>query len=404
MQRPPSSQLAGTTDFCARLDMNRWRIVALAAVLCSASGCQLQQLRTANQDLERENFQLEQRLDQLTWDLADTKTALQACQCGARENFGPARPAAPRRGRSAPAADQSPSSEGEGPPRVELPDEEARSPGIRRRREPVPKFSGPPLISPPNPEVPDGTLRETAQAVPADEAPPYAPNAPQDDVAAPGAQPRLIAQGPAEPVAALVVNPKLTVWRKTRSETSSDEGLQVVVEPRNAAGKVIAARGDVAVVVLDPSQNGSAARLARWDFPDEEAFGHFKGTQPGGGLHFSLQWPAAAPTADDLLLFVRLTTADGQQFVAEYALRPTSATDPAAAWTEVGEHDQHASTTDSRARSSVGWQRATRPIDPPTARPRLGKLDATSADGEAEPAAEAAAASEPAGPTWAPYR
>jgi hypothetical protein len=408
MHCPPGDAPAGTRGLCARLDMNRWRILALAALLYSAGGCQSKYLRTANQDLERENFQLEQRLDQVTWELADTKAALQACQCGARGSYVPASPAPPRRDRTAPAAGPSTDIEEQGPPRVELPEGEARSPRLRRRSEPVPKFMGPPVISPPRPDVPDGVLHETAQTAPTgnqppDEAPIYEAAAAQGDADrdVPEAQPRLVSQGPPEPVAALVVNPKLTVWRKTRSETSSDEGLRVVVEPRNAAGNLIAARGDVAVAVLDPSQNGSAARLARWDFSDEEVSLHFKGTQPGGGLHFSLQWPAAVPTVDDLLLFVRLTTPEGQQFVAEYALRPTSATDPAT-WTEVSEHDEQASTGGSRARASVGWQRASRPIDPLPASPMVSRVEPSPA--EPEPMPEAAAASEPAGPSWAPYR
>ncbi|HVT30760.1 MAG TPA: hypothetical protein VHE81_22320, partial [Lacipirellulaceae bacterium] len=69
-----------TSDFCARLHMIRWQILAAVALVCSTGGCQLKQLRRANEDLERENFQLEQRLDELTWQLEDAKAALQTCQ------------------------------------------------------------------------------------------------------------------------------------------------------------------------------------------------------------------------------------------------------------------------------------------------------------------------------------
>ena len=55
--------------------MTRWQVTAALALLCTTSGCHLKQLRTANEDLERENFQLEQRLDELTWQLEDAKAA-----------------------------------------------------------------------------------------------------------------------------------------------------------------------------------------------------------------------------------------------------------------------------------------------------------------------------------------
>ena len=114
------------------------------------------------------------------------------------------------------------------------------------------------------------------------------------------------------------MNPKLTVWRKTTGDKPVDEGLRVVVEPaRLAQGNVVAARGIVAIAVLDPAEEGAAARLARWDFTADQLAEHFQGPMPGGGLHFSLQWPKAVPARDDLLLFVRLTTEEGQQFVAE---------------------------------------------------------------------------------------
>ena len=60
--------------------MFRWRMTAALVLLYAASGCQFHHLRTANQDLERENFQLEQRLDEVTWQLEDAKAALQAAQ------------------------------------------------------------------------------------------------------------------------------------------------------------------------------------------------------------------------------------------------------------------------------------------------------------------------------------
>ena len=187
-------------------------------------------------------------------------------------------------------------------------------------------------------------------------------------------------------------------------DVAGDKGLKLVVEPHSDTGALVPARGAVAVAVLDPSQEGQAARLARWDFPAEEVEMHFRGTQPGGGLHFVLAWPAAAPASEDLLLFVRLTTPEGQQIVAEYALRPDPDEDQAS-WSDDAEAEQDRPLlTAARQSGSVGWQRATRPIDPrepPVASPNMDPVD----DSEVpESAAGRTGANPPAGPSWMPYR
>lgn len=417
---------AGTTEPFARLPMYRWHITAALGMLCCASGCQFHQLRNANMDLERENFQLEQRLDEVTWQLEDAKSALEACQRAAQANAGAAPTAAPRRGPLRPAVDESSpasSPDTNAPPRVELPDGEARK---RLRRESVPPFAGPPLISPPSAEVRDGTLGKSESEAPADEAPVYdakgeesiasGMESPANELVAPRAvaRPKLVNRDPREPIASLVVNPKLTVWRKPPSDTSSDGGLQVVIEPRDTASRLTEATGDIAIAVLDPSQTGPAARLARWNFSADEVATHFKGTEAGGGLHFRLTWPDATPTVDNLLLFVRLTTADGQQFVAEYALQPTAEANPAAAWTEVESPARRDLGPRLGMNSASGWQRATTPLPareepspestPPLTSPPAAVESKDDSVGEGNGESPSNTGGEPAGPSWAPYR
>ncbi|HVU86125.1 MAG TPA: hypothetical protein VHD36_02315 [Pirellulales bacterium] len=447
--------------------MIRWQILAAVALVCSTGGCQLKQLRRANEDLERENFQLEQRLDELTWQLEDAKAALQTCQnslcatgTGSSSSPRSSSDAGPTSKPRRSSIFSSPSRQDAGPaavdteteaPRVELPDEETR-PGARRpprAREPVPRYTGPPIISPPDPQVPDGVLREAPrvedaaqQRDPRDadagryapistrpnapppseapsspeevlpqpeardsDAPPYAPMAaPGSDAARTGPEdgPRAQFASQTPRVAALAVNPKLTVWRKTTGDKPVDEGLRVVVEPRTAQGQIVPARGIMAIAVIDPAEEGAAARLARWDFTAEQTAEHFQGSESGGGLHFSLQWPHAAPARDDLLLFVRLTTDEGQQFVAEFALHPTSANTPAA-WTEAVAEPRTPQANSSLA--NVAWKRAVTPLPPPPATADSTR-SALPAALEAPPSTgdEAESKSAPPGPTWEPYR
>ncbi len=106
---------------------------------------------------------------------------------------------------------------------------------------------------------------------------------------------------------------------------------------------------------------------------------------------------------DDLLLFVRLTTEDGQRYVAELALHPTSANSPAS-WTEVQERPAAAK---SGASAITAWRRATTPLPPrePVAEPpKVAQVpDRTEVDAPAKADEETAPPSR-TGPSWSPYR
>ena len=163
-------------DFFARLHMIRWQILAALALVCSTGGCHLKQLRQANEDLERENFQLEQRLDELTWQLEDTKAALQTCQntlCATEKGGASSRSSSEGGPTSKPRRSSifsSPSRQNAGPAAVDNETERrgwncpTRKLALGRRppraHENVPRYSGPPVISPPDPQIPDGVLRE----------------------------------------------------------------------------------------------------------------------------------------------------------------------------------------------------------------------------------------------------
>ena len=70
-----------------------------------------------------------------------------------------------------------------------------------------------------------------------------------------------------------------------------DEGLLVVVEPRDFGGNIVNAPGDISVALLDPALTGEQARLARWDFaaardPRDDPHGLATGDSPAIALEF----------------------------------------------------------------------------------------------------------------------
>ncbi|HEY4760165.1 MAG TPA: hypothetical protein VIH42_06265, partial [Thermoguttaceae bacterium] len=76
---------------------------------------------------------------------------------------------------------------------------------------------------------------------------------------------------------------------------SGDNGVLVVLEPRDAKGRRLEAPADVSIVVLDPAKSGDAARLARWDFTTDETAKLFRGSGVGQGMYIECPWPDNPP-------------------------------------------------------------------------------------------------------------
>jgi hypothetical protein len=112
-----------------------------------------------------------------------------------------------------------------------------------------------------------------------------------------------------------------------------DDGLCVVLEPRNAADQCLPLTGAVSVVVLDPSRQGDAARVARWDFDAAAVQQAVHRTPSTRGIKLELPWPAAPPANSQLKLFVRYETPDGRKLQTDRDIVLTSTGQLAGRWT-----------------------------------------------------------------------
>jgi len=102
-----------------------------------------------------------------------------------------------------------------------------------------------------------------------------------------------------------------------RDREGGDEGILVVVEPRDEQGNLVRTPGAVSVVLMDPSQTGEASRVARWDFQANEFQQHFKKSVFGEGLQYELKWPGEQPANRDLMLFVRYISPEGAKLTSD---------------------------------------------------------------------------------------
>jgi hypothetical protein len=193
-------------------------------------------------------------------------------------------------------------------------------------------------------------------------------------------------------VTQLYLDPDRTGGEQT-DDVPGDDGIVVVLEPRDADNRYVPLAGRVNVVLLDPQQR---ARVARWDFTAAEAQAALAATDGRPGIELHMPWRDAPPPQERLHLFVRFWLADGSTLEQDQLITITPPDKLAARWTP----------------------RAAR-LSEPAARPI--NVAESPAQGRSEPAEDAATgtSSQPAGaspdgadaaaqqaqrPEWRPYR
>lgn len=256
--------------------------------------------------------------------------------------------------------------------------------------EQAPPFRGPPLVQPPSDEVPEGYFPPESSAPPfappagppsegeptlpmtdSDSAPaPMFPGPPDGETVAadeenarhadPATPPNLLAD--ASQIAEITLNPGLT--GRTRS-ADGVEIVQAIIEPRDANGQVLEVTGDVAIVVLDPSRDRASARVARWDFAAAESAARFDSTGAAPGMHFRVRWPADPPNVAGLRLYVRLTTPDGRQFIADQPLTPVAAPVNPSGWQEDADTGPRLLSAELPIAADTRWHKSREALAPP---------------------------------------
>jgi hypothetical protein len=273
--------------------------------------------------LEAENSRLQQELDAMK--TVGIKSATPASPSAPSRSSAPRRPtilpATP--GRSTPS-DSSPDVES---PRIELPGSSSsprsttQRPALDSHESTAPADTPPSIEVPPLLEVPNSTKPSEPLPVPAN---------PRDIL-----KQTSVDSTPAKPADKLVTHLFLNPVQTTAADFDGqpgDDGLRVVLEPRNAAGQFVLEAGPVSIVVLDPDRQGEAARIARWDF-DQTAMRQLLAASSGRDIKLEVPWPVSAPTASKLKLFVRYETSDGRRLQADREIFVTLPGQALSRWT-----------------------------------------------------------------------
>lgn len=114
----------------------------------------------------------------------------------------------------------------------------------------------------------------------------------------------------------IYINPRLT-GGEDFDQQAGDDGLAVMIEPRNEDGVFVPKPAAVTIVILDPTKQGDAARYARWEFDKEVAEEVLRNESLDRGLLFRVPWSGEAPESDRLHLFVRYHAGDERKLEAD---------------------------------------------------------------------------------------
>ncbi len=113
----------------------------------------------------------------------------------------------------------------------------------------------------------------------------------------------------------------------------SNDGMYLVLQPRNASGEAIDVPASLTIVVLDPLRPENESKLGRWTLTKEEVDAQLEPVGIGHGYHIPLRWQAAKPTGDVVQVYVRYEMEDGRRLVNERRLQLHVPSVGSASWT-----------------------------------------------------------------------
>lgn len=179
-----------------------------------------------------------------------------------------------------------------------------------------------------------------------------------------------------------------------------DDGIALVIEPRNGDDLFVPVAGELTVSVLDAAEEGENRRVALWQFDKGEAQRRMRDLPGlGRGINLKLPWPQKAPAHSNLTAFVRYRTEDGRLLETSADIRVAANGESAVAWTgrqpRVGNGLIEGQSTGQPSRFAGGGHR-----------PDVGPLadESNRLQDQAQPGGLGGAGSQVARPVWKPFR
>jgi len=101
-----------------------------------------------------------------------------------------------------------------------------------------------------------------------------------------------------------------------------DEGLMVVIVPKDDDGTTVKAMAHATVTALEVSKEGLKRPIGRWEVPPEQLRRTWKSGLLSNGYFVPLQWDTP-PTTDRVRVILRFTTTDGRSYETDKDVKVT---------------------------------------------------------------------------------
>ncbi|MDA1052614.1 MAG: hypothetical protein O3C40_19330 [Planctomycetota bacterium] len=183
-----------------------------------------------------------------------------------------------------------------------------------------------------------------------------------------------------------------------------DDGILVVVEPRNRNDAFVPLAGPMTVVVLDYAKReaGDEARIARWELTAQQVDRSLHNNSSQRGIYLRLPWGDERPESSKLMVAVRYKTADGRTLEATRDIFVTIPGQFSQRWTP----RSSTASDDGESQSGINIARQPSAIDGASHVPTPARSEPTA--GRIAPAAYEVDASQSASsrtlPVWRPDR
>ncbi|MEZ6135254.1 MAG: hypothetical protein R3C53_10125 [Pirellulaceae bacterium] len=154
-------------------------------------------------------------------------------------------------------------------------------------------------------------------------------------------------------------------------DNSDDDGLYLVLQPRNERGQMVAEVASLTVLILDPARTGDAARIGQWDYSAEEVRDKLQPIGTSQGIHLTLPWNGPDPKADRVIVFATYTFENGRQVIGQKEIYVSTTGSTRTVWAPRGTDGTMAqAVADSPANATpnhvVRPASATAPAQPPS--------------------------------------
>ncbi|MDZ4852242.1 MAG: hypothetical protein SGI77_23385 [Pirellulaceae bacterium] len=130
----------------------------------------------------------------------------------------------------------------------------------------------------------------------------------------------------------IAFHPTLCRGQNTDAKNAED-GLYLVLQPRNASGETIDIPAGVTIVALDPNRPEAESKIGRWSYSMEEVEASLEPIGVSHGFHILLPWQAIKPLDDSVLIYIRYEMADGRRLVNERRIQLHVPSAGSATWT-----------------------------------------------------------------------